>query len=58
MNEIFRIILDTIIYIILTIIVFTGIVLFMPVVALVMIMLMFIGLYEIAIWIINEIKNK
>lgn len=57
MNEIFRIILDTIIYIILTIIVFIGIVLFTPVVALVMIVLMFIGLYEIVIWIINEIKN-
>lgn len=57
MKEIFRIIFKAILSIIFTVFVFGCIVLLMPVAILCMIILMLIGLYEIATWIIKEIKN-
>ena len=61
MIEIFRIffkaILRAILSIIFTVFTFVGIALLVPVAALCMIILMFVGLYEITIWIIKEIKN-
>jgi hypothetical protein len=57
MNEIFRILFKAILSIIFTVFVFSCIVLLMPIAALFMIMLMFVGIYEITVWIIKEIKN-
>lgn len=57
MSELFRIIFKAILSVIFTSIVFIGIVLLMPVATLCMIILLLLGLYEIAVWIIKEIKN-
>lgn len=57
MIEIFRIFFKAILSIIFTVFTFVGIALLVPVAALCMIILMFVGLYEITIWIIKEIKN-
>lgn len=57
MKEIFGIVLKAILSIIFTIFVFGCIVLLMPIAALLMIMLMLIGLYEIITWIFEQIKN-
>lgn len=57
MIEIFRILFKAILSIIFTLFAFVGIALLVPVAALCMIILMFVGLYEITIWIIKEIKN-
>lgn len=58
MKEIFGIVLKAILSIIFTILVFVFIVVMMPVAVLLMIVLMLLGLYEITVWIIKEIKNK
>ena len=57
MIEIFRILFRAILSIIFTVFVFGCIVLLLPVAALFMIILMLIGIYEIMVWIIKEIKN-
>lgn len=57
MIEIFRILFKAILSIIFTIFVFVCIILLMPIVILIMIILMLIGIYEITVWIIKEIKN-
>ena len=57
MIEIFRILFKAILSIIFTVFVFGCIILLMPVAAVFMIMLMFVGIYEITVWIIKEIKN-
>lgn len=59
MKDIFRIIFKTILSIIFTIIFFIGVILLSPVGIVFMIILMFIGLYEIIIWLFeNNDKNK
>lgn len=57
MIEIFRIFFKAILSIIFTVFTFVGIALLVPVAALCMIILMFVGIYEITIWIVKEIKN-
>lgn len=57
MIEIFRIFFKALLSVIFTVFAFVGIALLVPVAALCMIVLMFLGLYEITIWIIKEIKN-
>lgn len=59
MKDIFRIIFKTILSVIFTIIFFIGVILLSPVGIVFMIILMFIGLYEIIIWLFeNDDKNK
>lgn len=59
MKEIFRIIFKTVLSIIFTIIFFIGVILLAPVGIVFMIVLMFVGLYEIIIWLFeNDDKNK